>query len=275
MYKVTLTITVILAQILFVSAQNFPEIKWQDQEILTDGSNTEWGNPLNYYDSNTGLTYSISNDSVNLYLAFMTKNESVMGKMIRAGWKIELLSKEKRDKSNSTINFPELIGLELLGKINSKGNLNYEELVYAYKLNSENITIEGFNTYPELIMLSGNKKVQLAIEIEKTHNIFCEIKIPLEELFTENDFSFTEKMQMKVTVNKINGSPNEKEMVQGSIRGSSQGGSRGKGQGGGQGRGQGRGQEGMSSSGNSNNQQRNVMFEEIRFNHKFSLSKSN
>ena len=58
---------------------------WQTKKITVDGKLTEWPNPLRFYDQESGLNYSISNDHQNLYLVCSISNEFLQTKILQSG----------------------------------------------------------------------------------------------------------------------------------------------------------------------------------------------
>jgi len=58
---------------------------WQSKPVTVDGLLPEWSNPLRFYDQETGISYSISNDKVNLYLVCSIANEFMQLKILRSG----------------------------------------------------------------------------------------------------------------------------------------------------------------------------------------------
>ena len=85
-------------------AQDFgSKSTWPFQPILIDGRTNEWEKPLNFYNNEAGMTYSISNDSTYLYLSFICNNAMKSRKMMREGWEIELISKEKNKNFKASL----------------------------------------------------------------------------------------------------------------------------------------------------------------------------
>src|SRR6478736_175292 len=79
--------------------------RWQSVTMRTDGNDSEWYKPLNFYDESTSLLFAISNDSSNIYFCFTGKDSRKVSKMIKAGWSLKLSSKEKRKKFDVSIIF--------------------------------------------------------------------------------------------------------------------------------------------------------------------------
>lgn len=72
---------------LFNSCANkiYYSTNWQSKPVTIDGKLSEWANPLRFYDQESGINYTISNDSRNLYFACSISNESLQTKVLRSG----------------------------------------------------------------------------------------------------------------------------------------------------------------------------------------------
>ena len=60
---------------------------WQSEKVVADGVAEEWSNPLNYFDSETKLQYTFSNDRKNLYVCLKTADQRTQVKIIKGGLK--------------------------------------------------------------------------------------------------------------------------------------------------------------------------------------------
>ena len=61
---------------------------WQSAPVVADGKAKEWSVPLNYYDADTKLQYTISNDRQNLYVCLKAGDEQTQLKIIRGGMRL-------------------------------------------------------------------------------------------------------------------------------------------------------------------------------------------
>jgi hypothetical protein len=61
---------------------------WQSKPIEADGNSNEWSMPLRFYDKNSKLCYTVTNDSVNLYLCIRATDEQIQMKILRAGMQL-------------------------------------------------------------------------------------------------------------------------------------------------------------------------------------------
>lgn len=61
---------------------------WQSVLVSADGNSREWSIPLRFYDKDSKLCYTVSNDSVNLYLCIWAIDEQMQMKILRAGMQL-------------------------------------------------------------------------------------------------------------------------------------------------------------------------------------------
>jgi hypothetical protein len=147
MKKISLVLIALIALFLNSRAQgDVSKARWSQKEILIDGNDKEWTKPLNFYDDKTGLLFAISNDNRNVYFAFSCSDELKMYKMMTSGWSLELSSKEKNKKFNTTITFP---AIKTIGSMKRAGS-QFEKksdgnpLIKAYKQQLQSVLTKGF-----------------------------------------------------------------------------------------------------------------------------------
>jgi hypothetical protein len=59
--------------------------QWQSKTVVVDGDASDWQRPFAYYDQDSKLNYTISNDSTKLYLCMEAFDEPTQTKIIRGG----------------------------------------------------------------------------------------------------------------------------------------------------------------------------------------------
>ncbi len=64
--------------------------QWQSKPVVVDGYASEWDRPLAYYDKDSKLNYSITNDSAKLYLCVQVYDIETQMKLLRAGLQLWL-----------------------------------------------------------------------------------------------------------------------------------------------------------------------------------------
>ena len=61
---------------------------WQGTPVTVDGDASEWQRPLAYYDADSKLSFTVSNDSTKLYLIVEAYDEAAQMKIVREGLQI-------------------------------------------------------------------------------------------------------------------------------------------------------------------------------------------
>ena len=179
----------------------------QTKTVSIDGISSEWQKPFNLYDGSTGLLFTISNDSTNLYFCFTANDETKARKMMRAGWAITLSSKEKNKKVNASIVFAKRQMMEGENKMNHEGNWHkhgsFTEIVNNYKLQLTAITASGFKTKNGTMPWINENGINIAVGVDSTDGIVYEVSIPLKELFDANVLQNNEQLSLNVEVNAL------------------------------------------------------------------------
>lgn len=93
--------------LLFISCSReiYNSSSWQSKKFIADGNLTEWPNPLRFYDQESGINYSISNDHNNLYFCCNISNEFMQMKILRSGLEFGIDTLGKKSFS-VTIKYP-------------------------------------------------------------------------------------------------------------------------------------------------------------------------
>ena len=77
--------TLLVAVLSSCSSAPLLKSQWQSSPVIVDGDASDWQRPLMYYDKDSKLSYSITNDSTKLYLCFQIYDIETQMKIIRAG----------------------------------------------------------------------------------------------------------------------------------------------------------------------------------------------
>lgn len=185
---------------------------WQD-EIVVDGSNVEWQHPFKFYNGSAGLSFSIANDSSYLYLCFETREPLYIVKMLRASWYLQLSSKERKRRFNTTIAFdPMYIELEpkhdYVEKKEKKGP-TFENWLDDYRLESNTYTTQGLKHYQkEALTLSDTSHNFIRVRLDyNEEKAVYEIAIPLKELMPIAQIEWNERMKLKVYIDALDAPP--------------------------------------------------------------------
>src|ERR1700756_5050940 len=100
MYKKVLAIVIIGSLILFFacSPKALYQTSWQSTPVVADGNASEWRIPLRFYDSDTKLNYTLSNDDEKIYLCVRIVDELSQAKVMRNGLNIWFDTLAKKNK---------------------------------------------------------------------------------------------------------------------------------------------------------------------------------
>jgi hypothetical protein len=268
---VALAIPVLLACIHAAAQDGISDAKWQPGKVNIDGQNSEWQKPFNFFDASTGLLFGIANDKDNLYLCFTSKDEMKVRKLLSAGWSIELVSKEKKKKFNSTIQFPAIPPAVQQDKTGGSERDRHWQgtdmatLVNAYKLQLVTVHEDGFTTKKGDVAINDPNGITISVGEDSTQGIVYELAVPLKELYGDEKPQLNEAVTLNVTVNALKAPERA-----GGFHG---GGGGGRGMGG-HGMGGGRRMNNGGGYGNGpsgNNAERSALFEKATLTQKFRL----
>ena len=177
--------------------------RWQSVTMRTDGNDSEWYKPLNFYDESTSLLFAISNDSSNIYFCFTGKDSRKVSKMIKAGWSLKLSSKDKKKKFDAGIVFPPEEIVSGAGKAIDSSASSAKQNVAGYKLNLQTIKTKGFVSNNGDIALLNNGGINIAVGNNSNQEMLVEIAIPFRELSAETAFQLNEEFHLDVVVNAL------------------------------------------------------------------------
>lgn len=187
---------------------------WQDA-IEIDGLNTEWQHPFKLHNTSAGVSFSIANDSTHLYLCFETTEPLYVVKMLRAGWSLQLSSKERRRRFNAIIAFdPMYIELEPkhdYAENKTKKGPTFENWLDDYKLESNTYTIQGLRHSQKNALTLGDTTdnlIRIRLDYNEEKAVY-EIGIPLKELMPIAQIEWKERMKLKVYIDALE-APREK-----------------------------------------------------------------
>lgn len=242
------------------------EAKWQAKPLSIDGDDNEWSKPFTFFDNQSALMFSVSNDEKNLFLCFSNNDRMKTGKMMKAGWSIELFSSEKKRKFDASIIFPKSID----PGINMRSDFN--AAVQIYKSEIQTIQTKGFLISKADIALMNSQGINIAVGADSTEKIVYEIKIPLKELMEENLIQLNETITLELTVNSLE-KPKVSNMQEAG-KSNFSGGSGGHGGGGRMGvGGHGGGRGGGYNKENTGSYDRSGLYEKVSFKQKIKLVK--
>lgn len=92
-----------------------PSNSWAVVPVTADGILNEWKMPLKYFDEKSHLSYEISNDLTNLYVAVSTMDEATQVSIMRTGISVGVNIKGKK-KINTAVTYPLIDGKVLFSQ---------------------------------------------------------------------------------------------------------------------------------------------------------------
>jgi filamentous hemagglutinin family protein len=221
MKKTSCCIFILFFTLHLAAQDDITQAKWQPANIITDGNNSEWHKPLNLYDAITGLLFTITNDSTHIYLCFTDNDERKVIKLMKAGWSVELLSKEKNKRFDAFVVFPAVQMINAPGRdegIANNEQPDFKNDVVLYKLNQQTVKTKGFVSANGDIPLLNSNGINVGIGSDSTQKIVFELAIPLKELLPVQDLQLKEEMTLGISVNALkkpnyHGNPDGKDLV--------------------------------------------------------------
>jgi hypothetical protein len=178
--------------------------KWTAKVIAIDGNDNDWIRPLNFYDDKSGVLFGIENDNQNLYFCFTNNDDLKMKKMVNAGWKIDLVSKERHKKIKAELDFPavKMMGMRMNKDASRNENrLSKNNMLNFYRSNIQFIKTKGFKSGKTEVKLNDPSGINIGIGADSTQHIIYEIAIPLKELYDKKNITFNELLTLNMRIN--------------------------------------------------------------------------
>jgi hypothetical protein len=99
--------TVLLSGLILASCGHklAPEGHYQTTPVVADGIPNEWDLPLRFSNANYTFQYNVTNDRKNIYICILSRDETTMIRMLRAGMTIFFAPKGDKSKDIS-LHFP-------------------------------------------------------------------------------------------------------------------------------------------------------------------------
>ncbi|MEI7525450.1 MAG: hypothetical protein WCJ95_14015 [Mariniphaga sp.] len=287
MKKLSLALLLVWTIVFPIHAQSdVSKSVWKSNTVIIDGDTKEWNKPLNFYEDKTGLNYAIANDNKNLYFVFTSPDGMKMRRIMSAGWRIELISKEKKNKFKTSLTFPATRMNWMEDRMANNNPMARKVVanpfVSDYKSQITSIEARGFKSDLRELNLNGSNGIRITIGADSLQHIVYEMAIALNELSGDRNISQDDVIILNISVNAMErpnlgggyGGANseiEGNRAQGAIAGAGRSGGGRSGMGGGRsgGRMSHGGSHGAGGSG-----ERSGLFEKASFKQKFRLAGS-
>ncbi|MBS1646756.1 MAG: hypothetical protein JST67_05405 [Bacteroidetes bacterium] len=180
-----------LASLLFVFAcapKALYRAGWQKTPVTADGNASEWAVPLRFYDSDTKLNYTLSNDNKNIYLCVRVVDELSQEKIMHSGlniW-IDTLAKKTR-RSGILFPVPDKANEEATQNTvhPNKKNSSYNDEVKEKFLNQVNqMQLIGFKkNIPDYLAADNEYGLRVSINWDKNNIMIYEAVIPFNTFY--------------------------------------------------------------------------------------------
>ncbi|HZY26082.1 MAG TPA: hypothetical protein VFE71_09670, partial [Bacteroidales bacterium] len=193
--KTIISVLIVLCLFSSCSDKVYYSTNWQSKPVTIDGKLSEWSNPLRFYDQESGINYTLSNDSRNLYFACSISNESLQTKILRSGLEfgIDTLGKKsfsvtaKYPAGNSQV--PDLMR-NTSAATESGSTVRPDRSTFRLKLLAEATEIELTGFKPAVgriisITKPNNSGITAAINIDQKGIMNYEAIIPFSTFYKE------------------------------------------------------------------------------------------
>jgi hypothetical protein len=174
------------------SPKIYEALNWQSNTVTTDGMIPEWTEPLRFYDDNSKINYTISNNRENLYLCMKISYEATKIQIIRSGMEFGI---DTMGRKSFPVVFVFPIADEIV-MINYKRNEIQEEKNHSERSDhsgmnqkmlshAKNFQLVGFK-YPfggTLPLLSNTAGISAAIDIDNSGIMYYEAIIPFRTFY--------------------------------------------------------------------------------------------
>ena len=184
--------------------------RYPSRTVIPDGLNKEWDKSILEYDTESKISYSITNDSKNLYVLIATLDIASQFKILNRGLSLTISPSAKK-KAAASLYFP----VRTDGADFSKDSVVARTLS-SHKLHEQALTISNRGVYELKGFRTGNGSyskvdnnkagIQVALGFDLKNEMVYEAIIPFTSLFVQNDAAMTGKI-IKVGF-KINGTLN-------------------------------------------------------------------
>lgn len=220
------------------------ESKWQPTPVVADGNPSEWSLPLRFYDSESGLQYSVTNNETTLFICIRATESDMQMRILRSGLNISL-DPSGKNKKTSVLNFPlPMAGGKPVGddmpeqEMKKPDNQGKKQTKAKSFLKEPDIELSGFaEGYNGTYKTGYQKEIKAAMNFDSQNALTLEFVIPFAALPSKNKIFESEKpvIGFRLEIASSN-NPNAGNHEGGRMQGGPPpgGGSGGPGQGGGQ-----------------------------------------
>src|ERR1700744_1773138 len=149
------------------SAKLAPAGHFQSAPIVADGNTDDWQLPLRFSNADYTYSYNVTNDSKNIYICILSKDQDEQLRILRSGISIYFDAKDKKNK-NTILEFPVRKPTEGSYNHNESGNtVDRRTMLDQLLLESNYYNTTGFANIENGQFDISNKKsgIQLGIKL--------------------------------------------------------------------------------------------------------------
>lgn len=156
---------------------------WQSKPVQADGRADEWQIPLRFYDADTRLNYSVSNDDEKLYIVARVVDELSQAKVMQNGLQIYIDTSGKKNKQVALLYpNPDRSADE---PVNSGGSgKNMEEVKKKFSSQAMQMQLAGFKPgIPDYLPPQNEYGINVNINWDANNIMIYEASIPFKTFF--------------------------------------------------------------------------------------------
>ncbi len=163
-------------------------LKYQSTPVAVDGNLMEWSLPLMYYDEDTKLNYSITNDESNLYIGVRAVDEKAQLRIIRGGFSIWIdISGKKNEITGIRYPLPErLLGDYATEKFVGTKKTDIKTILRQKLSAQTQMQVIGFKDADNgTSSLSNSSGITVAIKLDSMNILSYEAVIPFKTFYKD------------------------------------------------------------------------------------------
>lgn len=192
MYK-TIIAVLSISIIYFLSActpKAMYQSGWQGTPVTADGNASEWRIPLRFYDSDTKLNYTLSNDDEKIYLCVRIVDELSQAKVIRNGLNIWFDTLARKNKQCGILYpVPDKTGEDYQSDNSSvsgshKRGSDVDAVKSKFLRQANQMQLTGFKkTIPDYLAPDNEYGINVSINWDKNNIMIYEAVIPFKTFY--------------------------------------------------------------------------------------------
>jgi len=165
---------------------------WQATSVKVDARINDWEIPLRFYDDNTKLNYSVTNDANNLYLCMRATDPQTQMKITQAGMQIWIDTTGKK-KHHVGISFPLPTGMKMkYGEQSGTDSPNSDltekqdrsKMKNDFLAANKEMQVTGFKTpIAGFIPLHSDNGINISMNWDSTNTLIYEARIPFSTFY--------------------------------------------------------------------------------------------